>query len=146
MARAIMLILRTLNSAPTLEQSLPRFQPNLRIAKSRGRNCRPPGILKKPWHLCGFTPISGGSVSFFFAIERWTVKLQSVRGPATRAKRCELLWTGPIERNVFARIRRPLKLVVERIDRTHHRFAPGHQLSWSGLRAGRIHELRIFSR
>jgi hypothetical protein len=36
------------------------------------------------------------------------------------------LWTGPIERNVFARIRRPLKLVPERIDRTHHRFTPGH--------------------
>jgi hypothetical protein len=30
---------------------------------------------------------------------------------------CELSWTGPIERNVLARIRCPLKLEAERIDR-----------------------------
>ena len=52
---------------------------------------------------------------------------------ATPAKWCQVLWTSPIERNVFARIRRPLKLVAERIDRTRHRFAPGHKLPWSGL-------------
>src|SRR5262249_50899835 len=61
-------------------------------------------------------------------------------------KRCELCRTGPIERNVLARIRCPLKLEAERIHRTHQRPAPGYKLSGSGFRAGRIHELRIFSR
>src|SRR5262249_11429579 len=58
----------------------------------------------------------------------------------------ELSWTSPIERNVFARISRPLELKAERIHRIHDRFAPGYELSGSGLRTGRIHELRIFSR
>jgi hypothetical protein len=62
-----------------------------------------------------------------------------------RATRCKRLWTRPIERNVLARIRRPLKLEAKRINRTHRRFAPSHKLSGSGLRAGRVHELRIFS-
>src|SRR5690242_2337011 len=64
----------------------------------------------------------------------------------TSAKRCELSWTGPIERNVFARIRCPLKLKAERINGTHQRLTPGYKLSGSGLRTGRVHELRIFSR
>src|SRR5262249_11420646 len=57
----------------------------------------------------------------------------------------ELSWTGPIERNVFARISRPLELKAERIHQTHDRFAPGYELSGSGLRSGWVHELRIFS-
>ena len=61
------------------------------------------------------------------------------------AKR-EPLWTGPVEWDVFARIRRPLELVAERIDGTDRRFAPSHELSGSGLGARRVHELRIFSR
>src|SRR5262249_51524344 len=64
----------------------------------------------------------------------------------TSIKRCELSWTGPIERNVLARIRCPLKLEAERIDGTRHRLAPGYKLSGSGFRAGWVHELRIFSR
>src|SRR6516164_991673 len=64
----------------------------------------------------------------------------------TTAKRCELSWTGPIERNVLARIRCPLKLEAERIDGTRHRLAPAYKLSGSGFRAGWVHELRIFSR
>lgn len=59
---------------------------------------------------------------------------------------CELSWTGPIERNVLTRIRCPLKLEAECIDNTHRRFAPCHKLSRPGLRAGWVHELRIFSR
>jgi hypothetical protein len=47
---------------------------------------------------------------------------------------------------VLARIRRPLKLVAERIDGTDRRFAPGHELPGFGLGARRVHELRIFSR
>src|SRR5262249_43493216 len=62
------------------------------------------------------------------------------------AKRRELSWTGPVERNVLARIRCPLKLEAERIDGTHHRLTPGYKLSGSSFRAGRVHELRIFSR
>src|SRR6516165_10465352 len=73
-------------------------------------------------------------------------KLGSGNSFGTSAKRCELSWTGPIERNVLARIRYPLKLEAERIDGTHHRLAPGYKLSGSGFRAGRVHELRIFSR
>src|SRR5512136_1041571 len=56
------------------------------------------------------------------------------------------LRTDPVEWNVLARIGRPLKLEVERIDGTDRRFAPGHGLSGSSLRARRVHELRIFSR
>src|SRR4029079_7590039 len=43
-------------------------------------------------------------------------------------------------------IRRPLEFVSERIDRADHRFAPGHELSWTRFGAWRVHELRIFSR
>src|SRR6516162_9745662 len=50
-------------------------------------------------------------------------KLGSGNSFGTSAKRCELSWTGPIERNVLARIRCPLKLEAERIDGTHHRLA-----------------------
>src|SRR5215468_1718260 len=73
---------------------------------------------------------------------------QTSRGNSfgTSAKRCELSWTGPIERNVLARIRCPLKLEAERVDGTHQRLTPGYKLSGSGFRAGRVHELRIFSR
>src|SRR5215471_1444679 len=73
---------------------------------------------------------------------------QTSRGNSfgTSAKRRELSWTDPIERNVLARIRCPLKLEAERIDGTHHRFTPGYELSGSGFGAGRVHELRIFSR
>jgi hypothetical protein len=46
------------------------------------------------------------------------------------------LWTGPVERDVLARIRCPLELEAERIDRTHPRFAPGHNLSRSGSEPG----------
>src|SRR5215472_2273547 len=73
-------------------------------------------------------------------------KLGSGNSFGTSAKRCELFWTGPIEQNVLARIRCPLKLEAERIDGTHHRLTPGYKLSGSGFRAGRVHELRIFSR
>src|SRR6516162_6618403 len=73
-------------------------------------------------------------------------KLGSGNSFGTSAKRCELSWTGPIERNVLARIRCPLKLEAERIDGTRHRLAPGYKLSGSGFRAGWVHELRIFSR
>ena len=73
-------------------------------------------------------------------------KLGSGNSFGTNAKRCELSWAGPIERDVLARIRCPLKLEAERIDGTHHRFTPGYKLSGSGFRAGRVHELRIFSR
>ena len=73
-------------------------------------------------------------------------KLGNCNSFGTSAKRCELSWTGPIERHVLARIRRPLKLEAERIDGTHHRLTPGYNLSGSGFRAGRVHELRIFSR
>src|SRR5262245_60852990 len=55
-------------------------------------------------------------------------------------------WTGPVERDVLARIRRPLKLEAERVDGTDDRFAPGHELSRPGLGARRVHQLRIFSR
>src|SRR5262245_1699214 len=54
--------------------------------------------------------------------------------------------TGPVERDVLARIRRPLKLEAERIDGADRCFAPSHELSGPGLGARRVHELRIFSR
>ena len=63
-----------------------------------------------------------------------------------RGKRGEPSRTGPVERDVLARIRRPLKLIAERIDGTDRRFAPGHELSGSGLGARRVNELWIFSR
>src|SRR5262249_42529996 len=40
----------------------------------------------------------------------------------------------------------PLELIAERVDGTDDRFAPGHELSGSGLGARRVHQLRIFSR
>jgi hypothetical protein len=46
--------------------------------------------------------------------------------------------------NVLARIRRPLKLVTERIDGTTRGFAPRNDLSWPSLGPWRIYELRIF--
>src|SRR5262249_7534115 len=73
-------------------------------------------------------------------------KLGSANSFGASAKRCELSRPGPIERNVLARIRCPLKLETERIDGTHPRLTPGYKLSGSGFRAGRVHELRIFSR
>ena len=53
---------------------------------------------------------------------------------------------GPVEGDVLARIRRPLKFVAERIDGADRGLAPSHQL-WAGscFAAGRVHELRIFS-
>src|SRR5262249_29024950 len=54
--------------------------------------------------------------------------------------------TRPVERNVLARVHRPFELEAERIDRTDRRLAPGHDLPGTGLGAGRVHELRIFSR
>src|SRR6516164_2619307 len=51
---------------------------------------------------------------------------------------------GPVERNVLARIGRPLELVAKGIDRADCRFAPGHDLTGSGLGAGRVDQLRIF--
>ena len=67
--------------------------------------------------------------------------------PSARAlSGCELSWTGPIERNVLARIRRPLKLVAESIDGTVRRLAPSNDLPWPGLGAWSVHELRIFIR
>jgi hypothetical protein len=47
---------------------------------------------------------------------------------------------------MFARIRHPLKLEAERINGTVYRFAPRDSLSRPGLRAWRIHQLRIFIR
>src|SRR5262245_44430835 len=56
-------------------------------------------------------------------------------------------WTSPIERNVLARIRSPLEFVAERIHGADRRLAPSHELrAGSRLRAGCVHELRIFSR
>src|SRR5262249_6693089 len=54
--------------------------------------------------------------------------------------------TAPVERNVFARVHRPLKLEAERIHRTDRRLAPGHDLPGPGLGAGWVHELRVFPR
>src|ERR1043166_5360400 len=54
-----------------------------------------------------------------------------------------ILGTGPVERDVLARIGRPLEFEPERIDRTDGRFAPGHDLSRPGLGARRVDELRI---
>ena len=56
---------------------------------------------------------------------------------------CQRSWTGPVKRNVLARICRPLKLVTESIDGTAGRLAPSNDLSWPGLGAWRVHELRI---
>ena len=39
-------------------------------------------------------------------------------GGRLNRKRRETSWTGPVERDVLARIRRPLKLEAERIDGT----------------------------
>ena len=55
-------------------------------------------------------------------------------------------WTGPVKRNVLARIRRPLKLESESIDGTARRLAPGDDLSWAGLGSRWIDELWIFIR
>ena len=55
-------------------------------------------------------------------------------------------WTGPVKRNVLARIRRPLKLESESIDGTARRLAPGDDLSWAGLGSRWIDELWIFAR
>src|SRR6516165_6311984 len=63
-----------------------------------------------------------------------------------RGKRGEPSRTDPVERDVLARIRRPLEFVAECIDGTDRRFAPGHELSGSGLGTRRVHQLRIFSR
>src|SRR5215468_2874358 len=54
---------------------------------------------------------------------------------------------GPVERDVFARIRRPLELVAKRIHGADRRLAPGYE-QWAGscLGAWRVHELRILSR
>ena len=54
-------------------------------------------------------------------------------------KRRDPSWAGPVERDVFARICRPLKLVAERMDGTDRRRAPGHELPRSGLGARRVH-------
>src|SRR6266404_5652980 len=69
-----------------------------------------------------------------------------VAAPLMREKRRVPSWTRPVERDVFARIGRPLKLEGERIDGTDRRFAPSHELPGSGLGTRRVHELRIFSR
>src|SRR5262245_54680476 len=53
--------------------------------------------------------------------------------------------TGPVERDVLARICRPLELIAECVDGTDDRFTPGHELSRSCLGARRVHQLRIFS-
>ena len=104
------------------------FDTTLEHIHSRGSVCAVRHIAC--WRLALH---SGNDWRLFARAKRATSGLihqNGLRGVATRSatrlKRCELLWTGPIERNVFARIRRPLKLVPERIDRTHHRFAPGH--------------------
>src|SRR5207245_6065735 len=56
-------------------------------------------------------------------------------------------WARPVERDVLARIRRPLELVAERIHGTDRGLAPGHQLrTGPRLTAGRVHELRICPR
>ena len=62
---------------------------------------------------------------------------RSRRGVASRP--------DPIERDVLARIRGPLKLVAERIDGTDRRLAPCYELTWPGLRAGWVHELWILA-
>src|SRR6202022_1345935 len=61
-------------------------------------------------------------------------------------RRRQASWTGPVERDVLARVHRPLKSVAERVDGTDRRFTPGYELSGSRLGAGRVHKLRIFSR
>src|SRR5262252_6599486 len=59
-------------------------------------------------------------------------------GVSTVPERGETSWTGPVERDVLARIRRPLKLEAERVDGTDRRFAPGHELSRPGFGARRV--------
>ena len=61
-------------------------------------------------------------------------------------KRREQSRTRPLERDVLARIGRPLKLVAEGIDGADRRFPPGHDLSGSGLGAGQVDQLWILSR
>src|SRR5262249_724727 len=46
------------------------------------------------------------------------IKLHSISHQHSARKRRETSWTGPVERDVLARIRRPLKLEAERIDGT----------------------------
>src|SRR5215831_4507430 len=57
------------------------------------------------------------------------------------------LRASPVERDVLARIRRPLELVAERIHGADRRLAPSYELrAGSCLAAGRVRELRILSR
>jgi hypothetical protein len=66
MARAIMLVLpNTKFGAPPSSKVYPVSQRNRESQIREDGNWRPPGILQKPRNLRGFTPISGGSVSFF---------------------------------------------------------------------------------
>src|SRR5437867_4564270 len=51
----------------------------------------------------------------------------------------------PVERDVLARIDRPLEPEAERVDRANCRFAPGHDVAGAGLRTGRVDQLRIFA-
>src|ERR1700676_1779964 len=53
---------------------------------------------------------------------------------------------GPVERDVLARIGRPLEVVAERLDRADRRFAPGQELrAGAGFAARRVHHLRVFA-
>src|SRR5215472_6726054 len=156
-------MIRSSSHGIVLYRSHPRALPYLYELSGRGCNTESPmlhcpaerGMTAKVIVAWGKCPLylqkrtSLSAVVMSALCQKRTHALQQIGSGnsfGTSIKRCELSWTGPIERNVLARIRCPLKLEAERIDGTRHRLAPGYKLSGSGFRAGWVHELRIFSR
>jgi hypothetical protein len=62
-----------------------------------------------------------------------TLGILNVTSPTATMAPAKKSRAGPVEGNVFARVRRPLKLEAERVDEARYRLTPSDELSGSGL-------------